>query len=77
MIADSYFCGWGKLGSSEEFKCRFCSLFYIYIYRYIYICLYIYISLNPNTTILILHPLKCSHYIFVFRWVPKKNWKSY
>lgn len=68
MIADSYFCGWGRLGSSEEFRCRFAG-----------IVLFFFKSLSSNTTILLLFPLKCSQSIFVIGWfekVSKKNWKS-
>lgn len=70
MIADSYFCGWeGRLGFSEEFRCRFGSIVGFVFFK----------SLSSNTTILLLYPLKCSQSIFVIGWfekVSKKNWKS-
>lgn len=74
MIADSYFCGGGKLGSSGNSNVGLAVLFCFCLF--VCLCFNIY---SPNTTILIVYLLKCSQSIFVFRWiqkVSKKKWKS-
>lgn len=39
VIADSYFCGWGKWGSSEDFKCRF-GIFGVFLFVWFFFCLF-------------------------------------